>query len=97
MIELSRRKLIGSLATLICAPAIVKASSLMAVRPWREDAWELLIATRENPSKYIVEGRDQYGNFIFEIIEANDVFKVISRKKYEYGIVISPAPELNYG
>lgn len=34
MIELSRRRLLGSLVGLIAAPAIVRATSLMSVRAW---------------------------------------------------------------
>ena len=41
MIQLDRRELVGSVVTLVCAPAIVRVSSLMKVKPWIETAdWQ---------------------------------------------------------
>ena len=40
MIQLERRRFIAGLATLLAAPAIVRASSLMAVKPWEMTAEE---------------------------------------------------------
>ena len=92
MIDLNRRRLVGSLLTLICAPAIVRASSLMAVKSWRERA-EIFDFIGYH---YIVEGKDQYGNHISEIIRAKNVFDIISKREYGYGITIKPIRELDY-
>ena len=52
---LSRRSLIGSLICLVAAPAIVRASSLMAVKPVELSVEELLKLARENEAYRIME------------------------------------------
>lgn len=49
--EINRRKLITGLSAIICAPAIVRASSLMPVRAWK--------------LSYLAEVIDRYGNKSF--------------------------------
>lgn len=39
LIRPTRRQFVSGVASLLCAPAIVRATNLMAIKPWHEPTW----------------------------------------------------------
>lgn len=58
---ITRRSLIAGFATLLAAPAIVRASSIMPVRPWAPTSRSL---------RFRVAGTDAYGTYKEEFFDA---------------------------
>jgi hypothetical protein len=71
---LPRRKFLASLIGLVAAPMVVKASSLMPVKKFIEP--RLVRRLVRQPFEFIVEGFDQLGNPVREVVshETNELF-----------------------
>jgi hypothetical protein len=69
---ITRRSLIAGFATLLAAPAIVRASSLMPVR--------VFVATRR--PKFRIFGTDAHGNYVEEVVFGNELDRLQSLDAY---------------
>lgn len=71
--EIARRKFLTGLGSLfLAAPAIVRASSLDAIRGVPMDGFRLWTDPNEWVSRYIIHGIDEWGKAKVEIVETHD-------------------------
>lgn len=77
MTNLSRRGLLGGFIGLVAAPAIVRASSLMTIKPIRDPISMLW----PNGQWFLVKGLDQFGRPMEEMVpfpgKSDNVFRVV--------------------
>lgn len=92
----TRRGLLVGLTGLVCAPAIVRVSSLMPVKAWVETPMPLTLLdyarmlpspTMEEVAASLVSYRDPAGSLVWQPVSAGDFYAILPRS----GLLAAPA------